>query len=420
MDPKGRAVSDLQCAIDFFMGCSGLYFSTNNLFLPLLMITLGIDASNITSGGGLTHLVQVLAVAKPAESNLKSIHIWASTTTAQKLPRHDWLVLHTPPWCDGGLVTRIWGQQFCLPAMFKHAACDVLFSPGGTLPIWCSAPMVTMSQNMLPFEPDQSLLFGRISWMRLKMFLLRISQGRSFLRAQGLIFLTQYAYDKIKAGLGDFSGATAVIAHGIEPRFFMQPRPKEPARCSSQNHPFHLLYVSIQMPYKHQLEVMDAVSHLRHQGRAVVLQIVGGSTGAYGDAVRRRRLSLDPDQLFLHDLGHLDFGILHELYKKADAFVFASSCENLPNILIEAMASGLPIACSNRGPMLEALGNAGVYFDPESPSSIEQAIVQLADDPDLRVKLAQRAWQRAQAYSWERCARETLDFVAQVAQQHTS
>jgi len=382
------------------------------------MITVGIDASNITSGGGLTHLVYVLTAARPEESGVQSVNLWVSSKTAQKLPRRDWLVLHMPKWCDAGLARRMFGQQFQLPAMVKQADCDVLFSPGGTLPAWSPVPMVTMSQNMLPYEPDRAVLFGRWSWMRLKMRILRISQGGSFRRAQGVIFLTQYARDSVIAVLGGLRGASALIAHGIESRFVMCPRPQKSA-WDFAGRPLHLLYVSIQMPYKHHLEVMQAVAQLRQEGLSVVLQMVGGNAGAYGESVRRHRLALDPNQSFLHDLGHVDFGRLHELYLQADVFLFASSCENLPNILIEAMAAGLPIACADRGPMPEVLADAGVYFDPESPASIAQAIMRLVGDATLRADVSLRAWKRAQVYSWERCARETLDFIAQVALQHT-
>ncbi len=381
------------------------------------MTTLAIDASNISSGGGLTHLFQLLSAARPDESNLKAIHLWTSRQTAQKLPKRDWLVFHTPLWCDAGLARRIWGQQFQLPTMVKHAGCDVLFSPGGTLPAWSPVPIVTMSQNMLPFEPDRAALFGRWSWMRLKMRMLRISQGRSFRRAHGVIFLTQYARDAVTTALGCLRGASAIIAHGIESRFVMSPRPQKSARDFASL-PLQLLYVSIQMPYKHHIEVMQAVAQLRHEGLTVVLQMVGANAGAYGEAVRRHRLALDPHESFLHDLGHVDFGRLHELYRQADIFLFASSCENLPNILIEAMAAGLPIACADRGPMPEVLADAGEYFDPELPASITRAIEELADDPTLRAELATRAWRRAHDYSWERCARETLDFVSHIALQH--
>ncbi len=381
------------------------------------LVNLGIDASNISYGGGLTHLVQMLSVAKPIDSGVASVHVWASEGTAKKLPKFDWLVTHTPSWCNAGLIRRMWAQQFELPSLVKGAGCSVLFSPGGTLPAHCQVPMVTMSQNMLPFEPDRAALFGRWSWLKLKMRLLRITQGRSFRRAQGVIFLTQYAQKVVTTALGRLAGATALVPHGIESRFLMCPRPQRPVVAFASSS-LRLLYVSIQAPYKHHVELMQAVSDLRAQGRLVMLQMVGGNPGAYGEEVLRKRVELDPDQAFLQDLGHVDFDKLHELYKQADAFVFASSCENLPNILIEAMAAGLPIACANRGPMPEVLSDAGVYFDPESPKSIAEAIAQLGDNPALRAELAHRAWLRAKSYSWKRCARETFDFVAQVAHQY--
>jgi glycosyltransferase involved in cell wall biosynthesis len=377
-------------------------------------ITLAIDASNISSGGGLTHLVQLLTAAEPAMFSVKTVHLWTSSTTALKLPKRDWLVLHSPRWCDAGLVRRVLGQQLQLNTMFKKFGCDVLFSPGGTLPVKCSIPMITMSQNMLPFEPDRSALFGRWSRMRLKMRLLRVSQGKSFKRAHGVIFLTEYARTAINKALGGLQAVTALVAHGIEPRFVIPPRAQRSIQSLAEQ-PLQLLYVSIQDPYKHHLELMQAVAQLRAQGRSVVLRMVGANSQPYAIDVQHHRLMLDPVGAFLQDLGHVKFEQLHELYQQADVFVFASSCENLPNILIEAMAAGLPIACSNRGPMPEVLGDAGVYFDPEFPDSIAQAIAQLADYPDLRAQLAQLAWQKAQGYSWQRCARETLDFVASLA-----
>ncbi len=74
-----------------------------------------------------------------------------------------------------------------------------------------------------------------------------------------------------------------------------------------------------------------------------------------------------------------------------DHFVFASSCENMPNTLVEAIAAGLPLACSRRGPMHEILGDTGLYFDPESHLSIAEAIRRLIDDPLLRDESASRA-----------------------------
>jgi glycosyltransferase involved in cell wall biosynthesis len=96
-----------------------------------------------------------------------------------------------------------------------------------------------------------------------------------------------------------------------------------------------------------------------------------------------------------------------------DLFVFASSCENLPVTLLEAMAVGLPIACSNRGPMPEVLEDGGVYFDPENAVSIANAVEQIIVDSTLRTRIATKAKSLSEQYSWARCADETWKFIVE-------
>ena len=88
-------------------------------------------------------------------------------------------------------------------------------------------------------------------------------------------------------------------------------------------------------------------------------------------------------------------------------------CENLPNILLEGMASGLPIACSDRGPMPELLGDSAVYFNPELQSSIEDALEILMNSPELRHKLSEKSYQLSQKYTWDKCAEQTFEFLSQ-------
>ena len=79
------------------------------------------------------------------------------------------------------------------------------------------------------------------------------------------------------------------------------------------------------------------------------------------------------------------------------------------------MAAGLPMACSHIGPMPEILGDAGIYFDPEDANSIARALRELIESPNLWAQLAQAAFDRAQAFSWKRCADETFGFLARIA-----
>ena len=383
----------------------------------MISLHLGIDATNIRQGGGVTHLSQLLQAGDPIAAGISQVTVWTCKFTAAALPEHPWLSKRSSLWMDAALPRRMFGQQFQFPRALKAAGCNVLFSPGGTLPSWLPVPAVTMSQNMLPFEPVEAERFGCLSLMRLKMRLLRYSQSRSFRHADGLIFLTKYAETAVSKALRGLSCPTALIPHGIERRFIQSPRPQKPLASCSKENPFRVLYVSILMPYKHQIEVAQAATLLRQEGLPIELRFIGASWGAYGQQFSTMLNQLDPKHEFLIWSGAEPFEALHGFYQSADAFVFASSCENLPNILIEAMAAGLPIASSDRGPMHEVLEDAGVYFDTEEPASIADAIRRLAVDVSLRSRMAELAWQKAQAYSWERCARDTFAFIARVAQQ---
>ena len=349
-------------------------------------IHIGIDATNIRQGGGLTHLSQMIKSATIDGSSVRKVSIWCSRSVADQLPDHSWLEKICPAWAEKALPFRMLGQQFALVPALMKAGCDVLFSPGGTLPAFCPIPTVTMSQNMLPFEPKESALFGKWSLMHLKMRLLRITQGRSFRQANGLIFLTRYAKTVVSDALKFNPKSSVIIPHGIEPRFLIPPRQQLSLDHYSFNKPFRLLYVSILLPYKHQLEVANAASLLRAEGFPLTVRFIGADWGNYGKKFSKLLQSLDEKRDFLHWSGAVPFKELHDAYQEADAFIFASSCENLPNILIEAMSAGLPVTASCLGPMPEVLVDAGTYFTPYDTNSISDALRTLISNPDLRKK----------------------------------
>ena len=154
---------------------------------------------------------------------------------------------------------------------------------------------------------------------------------------------------------------------------------------------------------------------LRKEGFAITLDLV---EPAYPPALNRLKRSLarfDPEERWVNYHGSIFYSDLHQVYAEADLGVFASSCENMPNILIETMASGLPIASSDRGPMNEVLCDNGVYFDPEEPKDIARALRELISSPQLREQKANASYQSVQRYSWERCASDTFTFLSKIA-----
>ena len=84
----------------------------------------------------------------------------------------------------------------------------------------------------------------------------------------------------------------------------------------------------------------------------------------------------------------------------------------MPIILLECMASGLPMASSNMGPMPEILGDAGEYFNPRSPTEIYNALKRLISSPQLRGTYSSLAHQKSSSFSWSLNADRTLKYLA--------
>lgn len=377
---------------------------------------LGIDASNLRGGGGLTHVSELLRAATPSAHGFSRVIVWAGRRTLDALPELAWLERVHEPMLDGPLPVRVTWQRAVLPARARGVG--ILLAPGGVAPD-SVRPHVVMSQNMLPFERKERERYGA-SWSLARLLALRAVHGRAFARADGVIFLSEFARDRICASLGAAAPRrTAIIPHGVDARFRNAPRAQRALSACTASEPLRIVYVSVVSPYKHQWVVADAVASLRARGLPVTLEFIGGVENAPSKARLDARLRAhDPGGEFLRFSGAVPFQQVDACYRRADLFVFASSCENMPNILLEAMAAGLPIACSERGPMPEVLGDAGVYFDPEDAGDVAGAIERMVRDEGLRQRCAQRAFDRAQKYSWSRCADETFAFLAEVARQH--
>jgi len=375
--------------------------------------TIGIDATNLRRGGGVTHLIELLSAAEPQMHGVARVVIFGGSQQLAKLPDRAWLEKINPPELDSGLHKRTLWQWFKLAAAARASACDVLFVPGGSY----SAnfhPVVTMSRNMLPFEWVELRRYG-FSILALKLLVLRWVQSRTFQRVDGMIFLTEYARQGVLKVAGPLSSPTVIIPHGLNSGFQIAPRIQQPISAYSRAKPYRILYVSIIDQYKHQWHVVEAVALLRREGIPVSLDLVGP---AYPSSLKRLEETLsrmDAERHWVHYHGAIPFEALHQHYADADIGLFASSCENMPNILLETMASGLPIACSNRGPMPEILGDSGIYFDPEQPGDIARTLRKLIVDPELRTEFANLSFQRAQEFSWTLCANLTFEFLVSVA-----
>ena len=203
-------------------------------------ITIGIDASNIRGGGGLTHLSELLNHLDPEKNNIHKVIVWSNSNTLNKLPQKSWMTKIKHKLLEGSFVGRIYWQVFFFTVAIEENKCDLIFIPGGSFTT-SFRPVVSMNQNLLPFEWRELFRYG-LSLSTLKFILLRLTNKSAFKRSNGIIFLSQYSKEIVLKCLPNNNYSTTIIPHGIHEKFFLEPR-KQLSISSYSNINKHLFFL---------------------------------------------------------------------------------------------------------------------------------------------------------------------------------
>ncbi len=169
-------------------------------------------------------------------------------------------------------------------------------------------------------------------------------------------------------------------------------------RLNGWEHKFVLLHVGRLAAEKGVHWILDAFSMARGRLPAGSLHLIVAGGGPEEPALRR---AAPPDVTFLGVLDHTR--ALPQLYASADAFVFASLTETLGLVVLEAMASGLPVIATPAGGVADHLrhGENGLAFPAGNVAEMAHAIVRLVMDAKLRDELARGARRTAEGLDWE-------------------
>ena len=343
-------------------------------------LVIGIDASNIRDRGGLTQLKNFISGSSPYSHSFCRIYIWSSSATLNQLPDLPWLIKCTHPLIESNIIAYFFWHLFVFKRLLLANCVNVLYSPGGTY-LTSFQPCVSMSRNLLPFQLREAFrYFPSLTFFRL--LTLRYVQKISFDRSKRLIFLSEYA----KLVVRSKCPLQVVIPHGVSSIFQYPDRVFAPIHEYSTGKPFCIVYVSSACPYKHHCNLVSAVSLLRQVYQLPLSLKLIGIKNPYPNKLDRIARVVDPRNQWLSILGPLPPEVLSSHYKTSDLGVFSSTCENLPNIILEMMSASLPIASSYYGPMLDLLPN-GCFYDPLSVDSIIQALAQLVLNHSRRQRL---------------------------------
>jgi len=207
-----------------------------------------------------------------------------------------------------------------------------------------------------------------------------------------------------------------IVPPGLDP-LFLEDVPAAELKATRKRcnlPPSFLLFVGAQVPRKNLVRFVEALKIVHLQGIQIPLVLVGPE-GEDSEAIRAKAEKLGIGH-WVATTGYLEEKDIRNAYRLASAFVLPSLCEGFGMPLVEAMASGLPVAASRISAIPEVCRDAAVYFQPEDAESMAEKVVLILEDEDLRKRLIARGKERARDFSWKKAATEMLAFYESVMQ----
>jgi len=197
----------------------------------------------------------------------------------------------------------------------------------------------------------------------------------------------------------------SVIHNGVDHSIF-RPRDKERARqlLDLPNNSPIILHVGTEEPRKNIPVLLSIFNRLSEESPDALLVRLGDRTESTSRLIKA--LNLERKILYFREMD--DFRLSY-LYNAADLFLFPSTYEGFGMPPLEAMASGCPVIAANKASIPEVVGEAGILLDPDDVDSFAYRARQVLEDHELRLKLTTKGLKRSKGFTWEKCAKATLE-----------
>ena len=313
---------------------------------------------------------------------------------------------------------RFWHEQSALPGLIWRCGANVLLSTGNFALRRSPVPQILLSRNSIYTSRDFSgdLLSRREyrAWLDTRL--------RATLAKRSIYWadVTVAPSEAFAAELTRWTGVPVIaIRHGFDREAFTRdagPLASEvEAKLRDAEGSLKLLFVSHYNYYRNFETLIRALPLLRERlvGRSVKLLLTcqlaaGKNPGAYRpDAAANLVKKLGVSDMVL-ELGAIPYQKLHRLYARADVYVSPAYTETFAHPLVEAMASGVPVAASDLAVHREICGDAAAYFQRFSPEDLATCVTQIAQSAEMRTRMAALGLARSREFSWKAHAEQIL------------
>jgi glycosyltransferase involved in cell wall biosynthesis len=279
-----------------------------------------------------------------------------------------------------------------------------------TAPIACHAPVVVSVH-------DVSFLEFPEYFTRYRCTQLRLTVKRTVEKAAAVLTPSEFSRNAILQHYR-IDPRKIVVAHNAVSSQF-RPIGRKPALAGVEEKfglrgPFVLTVGDLQ-PRKNHLGLLKAFEEAMRANPQLAHRLVFVGKETWYSKELHRAVAQSSVSERVHFTGFIDDMQLVQFYGACELFVFPSFYEGFGLPILEAMACGRAVACSNTSAMPEVADAAAILFDPRSTREIARAMADVLLDPELRVRLERLGAQRASLFSWERAAQQTLEVYRRVA-----
>jgi glycosyltransferase involved in cell wall biosynthesis len=278
-----------------------------------------------------------------------------------------------------------------------------------TAPLLARTPIVVTVHDVSFIEHPEYFTGTRRSQLRLTV-------GRTVKRAARILTVSEFSRDAILRAYDIAPEKIRVIPNAANPEFRVigRERAQNAVRARMAFDAPFLFSVGDLQPRKNQIGLIAAFSKLLTDFPQLKHHLVlTGKETWFTPKVREAARSCGFASR-IHFTGFVSDGELLELYNACDCFVFPSFYEGFGLPILEAMACGRAVACSNTTSMPEVADGAGLLFDPHQTAEITRALKDILLDSELRGRMERLGLQRAAGFTWKKSARATLDVYKEV------
>ena len=359
-------------------------------------MNIGIDITAIKNGRGPGRYVsEAVSTLSGMETNGDKYYLYSPYPVSEKYPSN-FIPRHVPlqkyrPWLN-----------WTLPRAARKDRIDIMFFPANDFWLW---PFTKTVVTILDVAPATVLSGFYRSWsdkLQNKLQMARLGKV-----ADKIITISEYSSSQIQKVANIPVNKISAIYCGVSSNYC------PPATGKARGE--FILYVGGFDRRKNLERLLDAYNLLLGSGSTEKLIMAGHSSpGGYdklyydmSELLRSKNLTGKVEIIE----NPTDDKII-QLYQTAKLFVFPSLIEGFGLPVLEAMACGCPVACSNAASLPEVGGNAALYFEPYDVQAIADTLLKIIIDDQLRNKIIENGYAQTRKFSWLKAGQEIYDALA--------